>query len=149
MKRVLKKPENIDKQIVFAEAYLANNRNATLAYKKTYGEYLSDEVAAVNASKLLRITKVKLYLQRRFDTLQLDSNYVLKNLKTLAENADGESVRLNANIWIGKAVGMFSESYVTRESEYDPEKQGRINEIIKKTLDRLRTDASTRDSEKN
>ena len=149
------KPEEIDKQIIFAEQYLLNNRNATLAYKNVYGRQLSDEVAAVNASKLLRITKVKLYLQRRFNVLQLDSNYVLKNLKNLAERAKAENVKLQANVWIGKAVGMFSESYITQESEQledEVEKAKRkqeANERIKQIFSRFLTKEQIDKSLKN
>jgi hypothetical protein len=152
MKENNNKPEEIDKQIIFAEQYLLNNRNATLAYKNVYGRQLSDEVAAVNASKLLRITKVKLYLQRRFNVLQLDSSYVLKNLKNLAERAKTENVKLQANVWIGKAIGMFSESYITQESEQledeaekekrKQETQERIKQIFGRFLTKEQMDES-------
>lgn len=122
MKQINNKPSQIDRHIIFAEEYIACNRNATMAYKKVYGEGLSDETAAVNASKLLRITKVKVYLQRRFDSLQLDSTYVLQNFKKLAETAKQESSRVQANIWIGKAIGMFSDNYMTHD-DYEIENE--------------------------
>ena len=132
------KPKEIDKQLVFAEEYINSNRNATLAYKKVYGQTLSDEVAAVNASKLLRITKVKIYLQRRFDVLELNSDYVLKNLKYLAESSRNENVRLNANIWIGKSIGMFNDNYIQQiQIQEDPEERARKEEETKERIKKV------------
>ncbi len=132
------KTKEIDKQLVFAEEYINCNRNATKAYKKVYGQTLSDEVAAVNASKLLRITKVKIYLQRRFDVLELNSDYVLKNLKHLAESSKNENVRLNANIWIGKSIGMFNDSYIQQiQIQEDPEELARKREESNKRIEKI------------
>lgn len=105
---VNQKPVESDKQLIFAEQYLANNRNATAAYKSVYGEHLNDNTAAVNASKLLRTTKISNYLKNKLDVLELNSDYVLRSLKGLAEGADSESVKLQAIIAIGKTLGMFN-----------------------------------------
>lgn len=104
----LDKPNTSDKQIIFAEQYLANNQNATVAYKNVYGQDLSDNTAAVNASKLLRTTKIKAYLKERLNVLELNSDYVLRKLKDLAETAKSEGTRLQSIIAIGKTLGMFT-----------------------------------------
>lgn len=53
-----------EKQKKFANEYLID-LNATRAYKKAYPNVKSDETAAVNASKLLRNTKVSEYIEKR------------------------------------------------------------------------------------
>lgn len=130
----MNKPSHIDKQIAFAEEYISCNKNATQAYKKVYGGSLSDDTAAVNGSKLLRTTKVRAYLRRKFESLELDANYVLGNLKELAESAQQEGIRLQANIWIGKSLGLFNSDFIEKKEEtsYDKAKvQDLIDRIIK------------------
>ena len=55
-----------EKQKRFADEYIID-LNATRAYKVAYPNVKNDETAAVNASKLLRNTKVKEYIDKRID----------------------------------------------------------------------------------
>lgn len=56
-KKAVPKEKAPDKMLQFAAEYIIDF-NGTRAYKAVYGEKLSDNSAAVNASKLLRNTKV-------------------------------------------------------------------------------------------
>jgi phage terminase small subunit len=59
-----------EKQRLFVEEYLANDLNATKAYKNVYKAVKKDETAAVNASRLLRNANVQAYLKARQARLQ-------------------------------------------------------------------------------
>lgn len=76
-------------QTMFIAYYPRFNCNGTKAYKQAYGEDLSDDVAAVNASKLLRNTKIKAAIDKKLqdiaDIAELDAAWSLKNLKNIAE----------------------------------------------------------------
>ena len=73
-------PEIYHKHRDFVEAYIANYRNGTRAYKQIYGEDRSDQTAAVNASKLLRNAKVKAYLEWRLRDLSATADEVIFTL---------------------------------------------------------------------
>lgn len=118
MTNKINKPKIADKRIIFAEQYIIHNRNATIAYKAVYGQGLNDNTAAVNASKLLRNTKIQEYLKERFSVLEIDADYVLAKLKNLAEEARSDSTKLQAIIAIGKSLGMFSNN-----PTIDPERE--------------------------
>jgi len=124
----------IDKHIVFAEKYLHNKRNATLAYKSVYGYDLNDNTAAVNASKLLRTTKIQQYLKERFGIFELDSNYVLKNLKELAENGKSENIKLQALVTIGKSIGMFKDDSNNNPESLQEARSSYINYYVKNIM---------------
>lgn len=102
--------KKIDKHIIFAEKYITLNFNATVAYIETYGNHLNNNTAAVSASHLLRNPKIQEYLKGRLAVLELDSNYVLRKLKDLAENAKSEGTKLQATIAIGKSLGVFNDN---------------------------------------
>src|SRR5688572_5370008 len=69
----------------FCDEYLIDF-NATRAYKKVYK--VKDEVAAVNASKLLRNTKVEAYVSKRRESLstklQITQEMILEGYRKLA-----------------------------------------------------------------
>lgn len=130
----LDKPNISDKQIIFAEQYLANNRNATIAYKNVYGQELSDNTAAVNASKLLRTTKIKEYLKERLNVLELNTDYVLKRLKDLAETAQSEGTRLQSIIAIGKTLGMFNTDNKSNRADYSETRNAYVNYYVKNIM---------------
>lgn len=109
---MINKINKIDKRIVFAEKYITLNFNATVAYRETYGEHLNHNTAAVSASHLLRNPKIQEYLRDRLAVLELDSNYVLRKLKDLAENAKSDGTKLQAIMAIGKSLGMFSDNII-------------------------------------
>lgn len=57
-----------DKQKIFADEYLID-LNGTRAYKVAYKSCKKDETASVNASKLLRNTKVKTYIEEQLEKM--------------------------------------------------------------------------------
>ena len=76
-----------EKQKIFAYEYLID-LNATRAYKAAYPSVKKEEAAAVNGSKLLRNTKVAVYLQERMQERQrrteITQDRVLKELAAIA-----------------------------------------------------------------
>ena len=75
------------KQKIFADEYLID-LNATRAYKAAYPSVKKEEAAAVNGSKLLRNTKVAVYIQERMQERQrrteITQDRVLKELAAIA-----------------------------------------------------------------
>ena len=75
------------KQKIFADEYLID-LNATRAYKAAYPSLKKEEAAAVNGSKLLRNTKVAVYIQERMQERQrrteITQDRVLKELAAIA-----------------------------------------------------------------
>ncbi|MCK5211913.1 hypothetical protein KAJ89_04385 [Candidatus Parcubacteria bacterium] len=124
------KPSEIDKHIAFAESFISNNRNATKAYKDIYGDHLSDEVASVSASRLLRNDKVRVYLRRKFSKIKLDADFILREIKNIAETSQHDNTRLKALVWLGKAMGVFSQDYIEQERII-----GEPSEKVKKFID--------------
>lgn len=133
MNKVIK-PKIVDKKIIFAEQYIIHNRNGTVAYKAVYGQELNDNTAAVNASKLLRNTKIRQYLKERFAVLELDANYVLAKLKQLAEEAKSDSTKLQAIIAIGRSLGMFNDNPVVDPVSEYAARTAYVNEYFKNNL---------------
>ncbi len=76
-----------EKQKRFADEYLID-LNATRAYKAAYPAVKRDEAAAVNASKLLRNTKVSAYISERMEERQkrteITQDRVLQELAAIA-----------------------------------------------------------------
>lgn len=76
-----------EKQKIFADEYLID-LNATRAYKAAYPSVKKEEAAAVNGSKLLRNTKVAVYIQERMQERQrrteITQDRVLKELAAIA-----------------------------------------------------------------
>lgn len=133
MNKVIK-PKIVDKKIIFAEQYIIHNRNGTVAYKSVYGQELNDNTAAVNASKLLRNTKIQQYLKERFAVLELDANYVLAKLKQLAEEAKSDSTKLQAIIAIGRSLGMFNDNPVIDPLSEYAARNAYVNEYMKNDM---------------
>ena len=79
----------------FCDEYLANGLNGTQAYLSVYKSVKSDEVAAVNASKLLRNTKVidyiKLEQEKTSSKLEITRESVLMDLQRIKENNEGDN----------------------------------------------------------
>ena len=59
-----------EQQKRFCDEFLANGGNATQAYKKVYPGTKNDNVAAVNANRLLRNAKVQKYLDEHSTSLE-------------------------------------------------------------------------------
>ena len=79
----------------FCEEYLANGCNGTQAYLSVYKSVKSDEVAAVNASKLLRNTKVIEFIKeeqkKTSDKLEITRESVLNDLERIKRNNEGDN----------------------------------------------------------
>lgn len=76
-----------EKQKAFVDEYLVD-LNATRAYMSVYKKVKSEDVAAVNASKLLRNAKVKEYVDKRMKDrekrTEITQDMVLKELAAIA-----------------------------------------------------------------
>ena len=104
-----------EKQKKFADEYLID-LNATRAYKAAYKSVKNDNSAAVNASKLLRNTKVAAYIEEkiaeRSERTEIKQDDVVKELAKIgfAESPlIGEIDKLKALELLGKHLGMFTE----------------------------------------
>ena len=73
---------------IFADEYLIDF-NGTRSYKAAYGDDLTDETAAVNASKLLRNTKVSNYIGERIKErekrTEITQDDVVRSLKMILD----------------------------------------------------------------
>jgi phage terminase small subunit len=117
------------KQEVFANEYLID-LNATAAYKRA-GYVATGNSAEVNASKLLRNTKVaarvKELKDKRADELNLDAYWVLKRLKDVSDRAmQAEPVMM----WDNNAKEMVP----TGEYEFDSTGANKSTELIGKHI---------------
>lgn len=125
-----------EKQKRFADEYLID-LNATRAYKVAYPNVRKDTVAAVNASKLLRNTKVKIYIDKQLQEISdakiADATEVMEYLTMVLrgeskaevvvvegcgdgyseakriEKAPDEKERLKAAELLGKRYGIFTD----------------------------------------
>lgn len=104
------------KQLKFCHHYLTSG-NATEAYKLAYSVE-SDEVAAVNASKLLRNAKVLEIIAGFQKMMQEETKItvesVLKGIHGIAtKNGAKDSDKLKAYELLGKYLNMFSDKTPT------------------------------------
>jgi phage terminase small subunit len=81
-----------EKHKEFVNVYLANGKNGTQAYLAVYKSVKKEDTAAVNASKLLRNTKVQEYLQAEQDKsaakLEITRESLLEDLKRIQSNTE-------------------------------------------------------------
>lgn len=125
-----------EKQKRFCDEYLID-LNGTRAYKAAYPSVKKDMTAAVNASKMLRNTKVKAYIDRRLEEIRTaktaEAQEVMEYLTSVmrgkskseivvvegtgegcseakhVEKAPDEKERLKAAELIGKRYGLFTD----------------------------------------
>lgn len=101
----------------FAEEYCLNGENGRQAYLEVY-ETESNETAEVNASKLLRKTKVKAWIQQFRDDIsgknELRGAEVIGNLRysvALGKAKRDPQAVTSASAWLGKAVpNLFTDN---------------------------------------
>ncbi|MBS5369194.1 MAG: terminase small subunit [Coprobacillus cateniformis] len=122
-----------EKQKIFCDEYLID-LNGTRAYKASYPNIKTDNVAAARASKLLKTDEIKKYIDKRLEELaskrtanvQEVMEYLTSvmrgetNASVLAMCGDGcqeviekppdEKERLRAAELLGKRYGMFKDS---------------------------------------
>jgi hypothetical protein len=103
------------RQLRFVEEYLVD-LNATEAYKRAGYTARNDNVAAANASALIRNHKVSAAIQEGFrarsERTAIDQDYVLRRLKAEAElrgEGASHSARVRALELLGKHLGMFPD----------------------------------------
>ncbi len=89
-----------EKQKIFADEYLVD-LNATRAYLVAYPRVKNENVAAVNGSKLLRNTKVALYIQERMQERQqrteVTQDMVIRELAAIAFSNATDYVEIKRN----------------------------------------------------
>ena len=100
-------------QEIFVNEYLID-RNGTRAYLKAYPNVKNENVAAVNANRLLRNAKVMAAideaLEKQKKRTEITSDQVLGNIKRLGEKAEGAdkySDALKAQELLGKHFKLF------------------------------------------
>ena len=91
-----------ERQKMFADEYLIDC-NATRAYKAVYKNVKKDSVASVNASKLLRNTKVKAYVDEQLEKMHDERTADVKEvMEYLTSVMRGES---EAEIVVVEGIG--------------------------------------------
>ena len=85
----------------FCDEYLANNLNATQAYKSVYG--VSDSVAEAAASRLLLNVKVREHLQQEMnktsEKLEITREFLIKEYLELIESAKSDETFIDRGNW--------------------------------------------------
>lgn len=112
-----------DKQLKFCNEYL-KDFNGSRAYKKAYPTCKTDETAYVNASKLLRNTKVAQYIEERKKKQQekaiITQEMILLGLKNiLQDEKECTGNKLKAMELAGKHLGMFKETNMNVNLSYE------------------------------
>ena len=109
-------------------------------YATAYGRDEVDDTAYVNASKLLRITKVSARIQTLKEqaarVATLDASYVLSGLMTNAEDARAKKDYASSNRafeLLGKALDIFKDGVVLEDKRERP-----MPDYSKMTLEELR-----------
>ena len=109
------------KQHTFINAYLGNGENATEAYKQAGYRVKNDNVAAPEASKLLRNPKVSQEITRlkahelakqakKQEKLEVTQDWLITQLaQTVSDSraAGQHSVAMNSIVHIGKLLGLY------------------------------------------
>lgn len=108
MEKTLKKPRLTKKQKGFAVDYLKEG-NATLAVKGNYN-VKKDEVAASMGSELLRLPKVRQYIEDK-------SERAAEIIFELADKSENDTVRLNASKDILDRAGLKVAPEIPPESK--------------------------------
>lgn len=114
------------KQKAFADEYLAG-KSQTQAYKSAYSTDMSDDVAAVCASQLLRNPKVKGYVEKRMADASSDQSKRIATadevLSFLTSVMRGEvqdrcttTDRLKASELLGKRHSLFTDKLEVKGS---------------------------------
>lgn len=99
-----------EKQKRFADEYLID-LNATRAYRVAYPSVKRDEAGAVNASKLLRNTKVSAYISERMEERQkrteVTQDRVLQELAAIAFTEVTDIVSIsNGNVCVKETAAL-------------------------------------------
>lgn len=121
-----------EKRKKFADEWLIDT-NGTRAYKAAYPNVKSDQVAATNAGRLLRIAEVKVYIDERLEQIRTektaDAQEVLEYLTSIMRGEQKEEVlrgvgmgeqtktdidvgakdRLKAAELLGRRYGIFTD----------------------------------------
>lgn len=103
------------RQQIFSDEYLVD-LNATRAYRVAYPSIKSNEVAAVNASKLLRNAKVAEYIQEHMEErckrTKIPQDMVVQELAAIAFSKATDYASVKNGIVIIKSTDELSEEQV-------------------------------------
>lgn len=107
-----------EKQKIFADKYLID-LNATRAYKVAYPRVKNDDIAAANASRLLRNAKVAAYISERMQERQkrteVTQDRVIEELAAIAFAFKGKrSVGDAGNDYIAGLAWKFGQDVMTK-----------------------------------
>jgi phage terminase small subunit len=110
------------KQELFVKEYLID-LNATQAYKRAGYSAASDNIAGVEAHKLLKNPKIQAEIQKannkRAEKLDISAEWVLESLKTIAERCmQAEPVMIReGNEWVESGEYKFDSSGANKSLE--------------------------------
>lgn len=149
-----------EKQKRFADEYLID-LNGTRAYKVAYPKVKNDETASANASRMLRIAKVKTYINEQLEKMHnektADAQEVLEYLTAVLrgeskseivvvegigdgcssasrmEKAPDEKERLKAAELLGKRYSLFTDK-VDVSGSLETEKS-KLDDLVKQLMD--------------
>ncbi|MEG1107192.1 MAG: terminase small subunit [Eubacterium sp.] len=149
-----------EKQKRFADEYLID-LNGTRAYKVAYPRVKNDETASANASRMLRIAKVKTYINEQLEKMHnektADAQEVLEYLTAVLrgeskseivvvegigdgcssasrmEKAPDEKERLKAAELLGKRYSLFTDK-VDVSGSLETEKS-KLDDLVKQLMD--------------
>jgi phage terminase small subunit len=121
-------------QKIFCEEYVVD-WNGTRAYKKAYGENKSDSTAAVNASKLLRITKIADYIEEiQSDLKKLTGDSFTSQVEKLKEFMQDDEISrrewLDAFKELNKMYGFYAPEKKQHDHTSDNKKITGFNIVI-------------------
>jgi len=100
------------KQEMFIREYLID-LNATQAYIRAGYNVKSEDVAAVNANRLLSNAKIQAEIQqamdKRAEKTGITADFVLNGIKNIAVTGEKETDKLRAYELLGKHLKLFTE----------------------------------------
>ena len=113
----------IGKQLLFCEYYIQTS-NGTLSSKLAGYKGDNDNIHAVNASRLLRLPKIKEYLAERYSEVVMASNEVLARLAKVARSSPSDYINEHGVIdWAKVEEDGYAISRVTHT-------KGKVSTIV-------------------
>lgn len=138
------------KQTLFVQHYVLN-KNATEAYKKAYGDHLSDNTCAASGAKLLRnakiLEKINEELKGVEKRIEVDRDYVMNGFVEIHKLGidNGNLAAANKSLEsLAKILGLFNDKVQANDVEKDavngidfsiPDIDRRIREITERGKD--------------
>lgn len=122
-----------NKRFLFCEHYIQTNGNGTLSSRLAGFKGESDNVHAVNASRLLRNPKIRAYLADRYKEFAMSSDEVLMRLASIARSSLTDYCDENGTIdWKKVHKDGYALKSIKKGSKLEFESKLRALELIGK-----------------